>query len=258
MLRNPLPSILFLALFVPPLAAIEESLVGTWEASGDDGGSFTTRLIFLEDGTFELSSVWRTEDGYLRPPQLVFEEDDDFTAADAEALNQIWMAAWPETPLDTSSFLGSGTYATSGDSLRLRWAAVEATFDDKDFSEFFVSFWTRFGLNWETEVRAAQGLEFPEEDRLALEQELTARNQETFTTEALLAGLQEPSSTTYDIRDEGKVLVLEGPPFHDPLLFQEAEPRAKPQAKPLAYRRIDVASAVKPATWGGVKSTLSP
>ncbi len=260
MLRNPLPSILLLALFVPPLAALEESLVGTWEASDevDDAGSITTRLIFLEDGTFELSSVWRTADGYLRPPQLVFEEDDDFTAADAEALNQLFRDAWPETPLDTSSFLGSGTYATSGDSLRLEWVALDITYDDKDFSEFLVPFWTQFGLNWETEVRAAQDLEFPEEDRLALEQELTTLYHLMLTTEALLAGLQEPSSTTYDIRDEGKVLVLEGPPFHDPLLFQEAEPRARPQAKPLAYRRIDVASAVTPATWGGVTATLSP
>ena len=31
-----------------------------------------------------------------------------------------------------------------------------------------------------------------------------------------------------------------------------------PPAKPLVYRRIDVPSAVTPATWGGVKSTLAP
>ena len=35
MLRKSLPSIFFLVLFVPPLAAIEESLVGTWEARGE-------------------------------------------------------------------------------------------------------------------------------------------------------------------------------------------------------------------------------
>lgn len=35
MLRKSLPSILFLALCVPPLAAAEDSLVGTWEASGE-------------------------------------------------------------------------------------------------------------------------------------------------------------------------------------------------------------------------------
>ena len=252
MLRNPLPSILFLAMFVPPLSALEESLVGTWEASGevDDAGSITTRLIFLEDGTFELSSVWRTEDGYFRAPQPVFEEDEDLTAAEAEFLNQMWMAAWPETPLDTS---------TSGDSLRLQWTAVDVTYDDKDFTEFHLSHSTRFGLNWETEVRAAQGLEFPEEERLALEQELTTRYREILTTETLLAALQETSSTTtYDIRDGGKVLVLEGATFVVPQLLQEAEPRARPQAKRLAYRRIDAATPVTPATWGGVKSTLSP
>ena len=99
---------------------------------------------------------------------------------------------------------------------------------------------------------------FPDEECLALEQELTTRYREILTTETLLDALQETTSTTtYDIRDDGKVLVLEGATFVVPQLLQEAEPRARPHAKPLSYRRIDVASAVTPATWGGVKSTLA-
>lgn len=258
MLRWSLPSILFLALCVPPLSAREDSLVGAWEASIEleDEGSVATRLVFLEDGAFELSSVWRTEDGYFRPPQVLLEED--LASEEAEYLNQMWMAAWPETPLETSTLLASGTWAAS-DSLRLQWTAVDLTYDDKDFTEFHVSFGVSFGLNWERELRAAQGFEFPEEDRLALEQELTTLYEEFLTRELLLAGLQETSGTNYyDIRDGGRVLVLEGTTFVVPQPLQEAEPRARPRAKPLSYRRIDVASAVNPATWGGVKSAAAP
>ena len=110
MLRKSLPSIFFLVLFVPPLAAIEESLVGTWEASGDDGygAPFTTRLVFLEDGTFEFSSV-RTEE-YARL-HAVFKEDAEVSVADVKTLIQLYREALPETPLDARSILGSGTYA---------------------------------------------------------------------------------------------------------------------------------------------------
>ena len=260
MLRKSLPPILFLALCVPPLSAVEGNLVGTWEASGEeDGASYTTRLTFRADGTFELSNVARTADGYWRAPQILVEEDDDLTAADAEALNQLFLAAWPETPLDTSSFLGSGTYSTSGDSLRLEWVALDLTCDDRDFSDFMVSFWTRFSVNWMAAVHAAQGLEFPEEERRAIEEEAAAHAREAFDLATLLTTLNEPPPTTYELRDDGEVLVLQGPGTSaDALFLREADPRAEPRAKPLAYRRIDVASAVTQATWGGVKSTLAP
>lgn len=260
MLRKSLPSILFLALCVPPLSALDESLVGTWEASGEgDEGSFTSRVVFHDDGTFELSSVSRTVDGYWRPPQ--FQEDDDLSADEADALTLMFQAVWPETPLDTSSFLGSGTYAASGDSLRMEWIDVDLTYDDRDFTDFMVSFYTRFSVNWMAAVHAAEGGELPEEDRLALEEEAETQARETLTLEALLAAMNEPwaSGSPYEIRDDGEGLVLQGPGFFaDALLFREAEPRGKPLAKPLAYRRVDVASAVAPATWGGVKSTLAP
>ena len=150
MLRKSLPSILFLALCVPPPSAAEDSLVGTWEASGEvDGVSFTTRLVFLDDGNFEASSVSRTEDGYWSLPEVVFEEGGAWTAADADSLNRLFRDAWPETPLEATSFLGSGTYTTSGDSLRREWISVDLRFDDRDFTEFMVSHWIRFGLSWE-------------------------------------------------------------------------------------------------------------
>lgn len=259
-MRKPLLSALFLALCVLPLSALEGSLFGTWEASGEeDGASFTTRLTFRADGTFELSNVAKTSDGYWRAPQALFEEDDDLTAAEADSLNQWFRDAWPETPLDTSSFLGSGTYSTIGDSLRLEWVALDITYDDRDFSEFMVSWYTRFSLNWMTAVHAAEGGEFPEEERLALEEEATALAREVFTLEELLAALNEPPPGIYELRDDGEVLVLQGLGISpDGLLFREADLRAKPQSKPLAYRRIDVASAVTPATWGSLKSTLAP
>ena len=223
MLRNPLPSILFLALFVPPLAALEESLVGTWEASGDDGygAPFTTRLVFLEDGTFEFSSV-RTEE-YARL-HAVFSKDAEVSVADVKTLIQLYREALPETPLDARSILGSGI------------------------------FWAKFAFHWEAALRVLEESDLPEEDRLALEQELTAIQttiqQETGSREPFLT-LRNAPPAVYELQDDGEVLVLQGTPFSEiALLLQEAEP--------LAYRRIDVASAVTPATWGGVKSTLSP
>ncbi len=258
MLRIYLPSILFLALCVPPLSALDESLVGTWEASGEeDGGSFTTSVVFLEDGTFELRWEMRMKGGYQLPPPL-FEEREDLTAGDAEAMNQMVRAAWPEVTLETASSLGSGTYTTAGDILAMEWVALDITYDDRDFSDFFVSLWTEFGVNFEAQVRAAEGGEFPEEDRLALEQELTTLYQVVWSTEGILAVINETdetSPTTYDIRDDGESLVLERARLEDPSGWIQD---GMPPAKPLVYRRIDVASAVTPATWGGVKSTLAP
>ena len=258
MLRKSLPPILFLAL-CSPLSAVEDDLVGTWEASGEgDGGSFTARLVFQDDGTFELSSVSRTEDGYWRPPQ--FQEDDYHSADEADALTRGFQAVWPETPLDTSSLLGSGTYAASGDSLRMEWIDVDLTYDGRAFTEFMVPFYIRFSLNQMAYARAAEGHELSEEDRLALEEEAETQARQIMTLEFLLAFLNEPwaSASGYEIRSDGEGLVLQGPGFFaDALLFQEAEPRGKPLARPLAYRRVDVASAVEPSAWGGVKSTLA-
>ncbi len=255
MLRKYLPSILFLALCVPPLTAVEDSLVGTWEASGEDpyGASFTRSLTFREDGTFELSSNSRMEDGFLLPaPQ--FEHDEDLTSADADSMNQMFRAAWPEVTVETTSSLGTGTYVTSGDSLGMELLAIEITCNDRDFTDFFVSLYTEFGLNLEALERAADGRDFPEEDRLELEQELTALYQEHLSTEAVRLSMNEYSPTSYEILDGGQGLILQGRPSSEEGWFQEAEP----QVEPLVYRRIDVPSAVTPATWGGVKSTLAP
>ncbi|MCY3735961.1 MAG: hypothetical protein OXG13_06135 [Gemmatimonadaceae bacterium] len=257
MLRKSLPSILFLALSVPPLSALDESLVGTWEASGEgDEGSFTARVVFHDDGTFEFSSVSRTEDGYWRPPQ--FQEDDDLSADEADALTLLFDAVWPETPLETSSFLGSGTYAASGDSLRMEWIDVDLTYDGRGFTDFMVPFYIRFSLN--QMALHSEGGELSEEARLALEEEAETQAREIMTLEVLLRILNEPwaSPRSYGIRNDGEGPVLQGPGFFaDALLFQEADARGKPLAKPLAYRRVDVASAVAPAAWGRVKSTLA-
>ena len=253
MLRKSLPSIIFLALFVPPLAALEESLVGTWEASGDDGygAPFTTRLVFLEDGTFEFSSV-RTEE-YARL-HAVFSKDAEVSVADVKTLIQLYREALPETPLDARSILGSGTYTAFGDSLRLKWVSLRLSYDDRDWAEFMNFFWAKFAFHWEAALRVLEESDLPEEDRLALEQELTAIQttiqQETGSREPFLT-LRNAPPAVYELQDDGEVLVLQGTPFSEiALLLQEAEP--------LAYRRIDAATPVTPATWGGVKSTLSP
>ena len=256
MLRKSLPAILFLALCAPPLSAVEESLVGTWEASGEeDGYSYTMRLVFRDDGTLEDSSVMRTEDGYWKLPQ--FQEGDDLSADEAEFLTRMWREAWPETPVDVSLMQRSGTYTTSGDSLRREWISADLRVDDRDFTEVMVPHWVQFTLNWEAALRAFEGSDFPEEDRLALEQELTILYHDFWTVEAMLAAMNEVPSTTFELRDGGEVLVFHGMPA-DALFFREADPQARPQAKPLTYLRIDAATQVAPATWGGVKSTLAP
>ena len=68
----------------------------------------------------------------------------------------------------------------------------EITYDDRDFTDLFVSLWTEFAVNLEAQVRAAEGREFPEEDRLALEQELTT----------LVSGVLEHRNTRDDQRNE--------------------------------------------------------
>ena len=159
--RKILSSILPLGLLAVPLSALEDPLVGTWESSIlEQGFSGTARLTFQADGTFHLSHVGKTEDGYLKAPE-VFEEDEDLTAEEAEALNQIIREAWPEIPLETASFLGSGTYATAGDSLWLEWADVDMSYDDRDFTEFYIEFWVQFTLNWGGPAPCRRGARFP-------------------------------------------------------------------------------------------------
>ena len=262
---------LLLGLLVLPLSVQGDTLVGIWESSIiDEGVTGTARLTFRVDGTFEVSQVAQTEDGYLRAPKI-FEEDDDLSAADAEALNQIFREAWPEIPLETASFHGSGTYATAGDSLWLDWADVDISYDDRDFTEFNIEFFVQFTLNWEALHRAAEGRDFPEEEYSALEQELeqkyAAEFPDVLNSEALLATLNQVPPGTYAIEGEGETLFLEGPfseagpwfPEGQTLLDGETLPlKSGTRAKPLAYHRIDPATAVARTTWGGLKATLAP
>ena len=269
--RKKLSSVLSLGLLAVPLSALDGTLVGKWESSiFEQGLSGTARLTFQADGTFELGHVARTEDGFWRAPRI-FEEDEDLTAEEAEALNQIFRKAWPEIPLETATFLGSGTYATAGDSLWLDWADVDMSYDDRDFTEFFIEFWIQFTLNWEAMHRAAEGRDFPEEEYSALEQELeqkyAAEFPDVLNSEALLAALNQVPPGIYAIEGEGETLFLEGP-FHDAgPWFLEGQTlldgetialKSGTSAKPLEYHRIGPATAVTRTTWGGLKATMAP
>ena len=265
-----LSCILPFSLLAVPLSALDGTLVGMWESSiFEEGMSGTARLIFQADGTFELSRVAQTEDGYLRAPRI-FEEDDDLSAGDAEALNQIFRDAWPEIPLETISFLGSGTYSTAGDSLYLDWAGVDLSYDDRNFTEFNIEFWIQFTLNWEALHRAAEGRDFPEEEYSALEQELEqkygAEFPEVLNSEALLAALNQVPPGIFAIEGEGATLFLEGPFHAAGPWFLEGQPlvdgetialRSGTSAKPVEYHRIDAASAVTQTNWGGLKAILA-
>ena len=266
-----LPLTLLPGLLVLPLSALEETIVGTWESSiAEQGLSGTARLTFQAEGTFELSHVGKTEDGYWRAPD-VFEEDEDFSAEEAEALNEIFRQAWPEIPLDTASFLGSGTYTTAGDSLYLDWADVDMTYDERNFTEFFIEFFVQFYLKWESLHRAAEGRDFPEEEYSALAQELeekyVAELPAVFNSEALLAALNQVPPGVYAIESEGETLFLEGPFHAAGPWFLEGRPlvdgetialKGGTSVKPLEYHRIDPATAVKRITWGGLKATTAP
>ncbi len=114
-MRRLLASLLPLFLLLPPLSA-EEVLHGTWEGAfvDDRVGEVTTRLVFGDDGSFEIDQVIEVKDGFLAGVDL----------AEAPAIGQI-----------TAS--GSGTYGVEGDRLSVEIAGLDLRIDGEDLAGFF-------------------------------------------------------------------------------------------------------------------------
>lgn len=114
-MRRILASLLPLFLPLPTLSA-EEDLHGTWEGAfvDDRVGEVTTRLVFGDDGGFEIDQVIEVKDGFLAGVDL----------AEAPAIGQI-----------TAS--GSGTYGVEGDRLSVEIAGLDLRVDGEDLAGFF-------------------------------------------------------------------------------------------------------------------------
>ncbi|MYI64025.1 MAG: hypothetical protein F4105_20660, partial [Gemmatimonadetes bacterium] len=143
-MRQLLSSVLLLCLLVPPLAAQEEALYGTWEATIVDEqiGEIAIRLTFAEDGAFEIDQVIQVKDDFLADVQV------------------------PEPPtMETISAHGTGTYGILGDNLLISITALDISVDGKGFVEFF----TQVARDFARYV--ADSHEIPAENYPAFEQE---------------------------------------------------------------------------------------
>ena len=115
-MRQLLSSVLLLCLLVPPLAAQQEALHGTWEGTIVDEqiGEITMRLTFAEDGAFEINQVIQVKDDFL---------------ADVQG---------PEPPtMETIVAHGTGTYSILGDNLVVSIDSLDLSVDGEGFGEFF-------------------------------------------------------------------------------------------------------------------------
>ena len=115
-MRQLLASVLLLCLLVPPLAAQQEALYGTWEATVVDEqiGEIAIRLTFEEDGAFEINQVIQVKDDFLADVQV------------------------PEPPtMETIVAHGTGTYGILGANLVISITALDISVDGKGFVEFF-------------------------------------------------------------------------------------------------------------------------
>ena len=216
-----LKSIAFLCLLALPLAAQEEALHGTWEGTfaEGEGSKITTRLTFEADGTFALSQ------------DIEGEEGDG------------------ESPVGTLSVQFTGTYRVAGDSLWVDIVELYYIVDDKkmtpvEFGEFMRELYIGFARGF---ARLAADLEgVSDEDYPAFEQAfvdafLADLDEDEFLADLEFGGSEEISST----------YAIEG----DTLFITTTE---EGEIETLELHRIDVASAIVPTTWGGLKAAWRP
>ena len=143
-MRQLLSSVLLLCLLVAPLAAQEEALYGTWEATIVDEqiGEIAIRLTFEEDGAFAIDQVIQVKDDFLAAVQV------------------------PDPPtMETIVAHGTGTYGILGDNLVIDIAVLDLSVDGKGFVEFF----TQVARDFARYV--ADSHEIPAENYPAFEQE---------------------------------------------------------------------------------------
>ena len=219
-MRPLLSSIAFFCLLALPLAAQEEALHGTWEGTfaEGEGSRITTRLTFEADGTFALSQDIEGEEGDV------------------------------ESPVGTLSVQFAGTYRVAGDSLWVDIVELYYIVDNKkmtpvEFGEFMRELYIGFARGF---ARLAADLEgVSDEDYPAFEQAFV---------DAFLADLDEDeflADLEFGQSEEVSTYAIEG----DTLFITTTE---EGEVETLELHRIDVASAVVPTTWGGLKAAWRP
>ena len=219
-MRPLLSSIAFLCLLALPLAAQEEALHGTWEGTfaEGEGSKITTRLTFEADGTFALSQDIEGEEGDV------------------------------ESPVGTLSVRFAGTYRVAGDSLwvdivELYYIVGDAKMTPVEFGEFMRELYIGFARGF---ARLAADLEgVSDEDYPAFEQAFV---------DAFLADLDEDeflADLEFGRSEEVSTYAIEG----DTLFITTTE---EGEVETLELHRIDVASAIVPTTWGGLKAAWRP
>ena len=178
-MRQLLSSVLLLCLLVSPLAAQQEALYGTWEATIVDEqiGEIAIRLTFAEDGAFEINQVIQVKDDFL---------------ADVQG---------PEPPtMETISAHGTGTYGILFDGIVVSITALDISVDGRDFVEFF----TQVARDFARYV--ADSHEIPAENYPAFEQEFIDAFFAELDKVQFLAILNEWGVSAYAL--EGDTLIL--------------------------------------------------
>ena len=143
-MRQLLSSVLLLCLLVPPLAAQQEALYGTWESTivDDQIGEITIRLTFAEDGAFEINQVIQVKDDFLADVQV------------------------PEPPtMETIVTHGTGTYGVLGNNLLISIDSLDQSVDGEGYVEFF----TQMARDFARYVADSHGI--PAENYPAFEQD---------------------------------------------------------------------------------------
>lgn len=178
-MRQFLSSVLCLCLFVPPLAAQQEALHGTWAGTIVDEqiGEIAIRLTFEADGAFEIDQVIQVKDDFLAAVQ------------------------GPEPPaMETISAHGTGTYGVIGENIVVSIDSLDRSVDGAGFVEFF----TQVARDFARYAADSHGI--PAANYPAFEQDFIAAFFAELDTVEPLAILDEWGISTYAI--EGDILSL--------------------------------------------------
>ena len=224
-MRQSLSSVLLLCLLVPPLAAQQEALYGTWEATVVDEqiGEIAIRLTFEEDGAFEFNQVIQVKDDFLADVQV------------------------PEPPtMETIVAHGTGTYGILGANLVISITALDISVDGKGFVEFF----TQVARDFARYV--ADSHEIPAENYPAFEQDFIDAFFAELDKIQFLAILNEWGVSMYAI--EGDTLLLTTTRQTGVTIWE----LHRMDDSSAVAETTDDSSAVVETTWGSLKATWRP